>query len=47
MIVAVMDLKMLGKARNTFSEDRDLDLGGTGVTLMSAVLLDDCGFFFF
>src|SRR5262252_6532867 len=44
-MVLLMRLEMLRQLTNTLTQDGDLDLGGTGVGVMSAVLVDQGGFF--
>ena len=47
VVVLLVLLHMLGKGLDSVGQDRDLDLGRTGVALMGLVLFDDLCFFFF
>ena len=40
MVVVLVGLEVLGQVRDTLGEDSDLNLGGTGVTLVGSVLGD-------
>jgi hypothetical protein len=40
-----MRLEMLRQFTNTLTQDGDLDLRGTGVGVVSAILVDQGGFF--
>ena len=46
MIVVLVLTQMLGQLVDAGGQDRDLDLGGTGVALMGRILGDDSGFLF-
>ena len=45
--VLLVGLQVLGQVVDTVGEDRDLNLGRTGVSFVSCVLLNDAELFFF
>ena len=47
VIVLRMDFQVLGELTDALGEDGDLDLGGSGVGLVSAVVLDNGGLLVF
>ena len=46
VVVMLVLTQMLGQLVDAGGQDRDLDLGGTGVALMGRILGDDSGFLF-
>src|SRR5215510_7830479 len=46
MVVLAVGLEMLGEVGDAFRQDRDLNLGRTGVTGLGCVILDDFRFAF-
>ena len=47
MMVVLEDLEMLSQLSNARAENRDLDLGGSGVTFVPLKLIDNLCFFLF
>jgi hypothetical protein len=47
MMVVLVDLEMLSQLSNARAENRDLDLGGSGVTFVPLKLIDNLCFFLF
>ena len=45
--VLLVDFQVLGQVSDAAGEDRDLNLGRTGVSLVGCVLLDEAELFFF
>src|SRR5271165_2345355 len=47
VVILLVDLQVLGQLVDRGGEDRDLDVGGTGIVRTASVLAGDLGFRFF
>jgi hypothetical protein len=46
MVIVLVVAEMLCEIVDSLSEQRNLNLGRAGITLVATVLLDDCALFF-